>query len=919
MPKKSGSTIDDLDPEEQASFIRGIQGHYDKLFDPESLKEAEEEQAGTDPQDTAAKTEESFVKNLADTDSEDSDNKSATKQKKRGRFGKRGKLLLGGGGIVGFIVVGFSLFGFLNIFKLDHILRNIDAKTMSRFNAQFSGRSNTYTKAFIRLRMMQYAGSAPGDADKNLFFRANKVDTGNSLKDWFSTISTNKFEEDLMSSQGIVFTSVVDAQGHLRPGKITFGDGTSASFDPAKDGGISDAAYQRLLKANNPAELVSAINGLGSHMDQFLETEIFNSPKEARKAIKQVVNDKTYFFQVLRRRRLRRNIQNMIGVKDWTFFETTIAKYEQKKSDIQQKILSKVIPGNGEIANFLQCIFVGTCPSNSDPGATVAGEAKVIDDAAANTATADATDASGKPTKEVVDLGGNELASNAEQAITSEATNTAVANDTSTITQRIINKIVTQFVGEAAGDVATSAAGDVSKWWKIAKKIAKFNDLIEQHKISNMVKNARLSQVIAIYTMLATARDQVKTGQLTAQEFQDTMGTISGFENSEGWQKITSDSGSPTVSAAASDPSSTTSPISKEDYCNPGHVKQKDEFAWFCDDQKPNSGGRAQALETTYHNTVGKIIEPIAAVVDGINSIPVIGTLLNFASGLVSKVTGLISDVTLKPLLAATGLDKDLGKLMTFAMGKFLTFAGAGPIFTGTEPGVANFLVAGSAGVAESSTRLAGGVASTPKTLTDSNQLAANYVQDQRDSQSLFTRYASLSNPDSLGARTLFAVSTLNLPHSISSIGSLFSYPATIIGNLFTGKLFAATTPAAASDTATWAGVDTYDIPTQCQTLDPLDPNYLTLAVGVEPSADKDLQNQASAVLSSVRKDITPTVVRNEGDFWKIIYDKLGDNPQAEQIAGTIYNCALFDRQVEGGLGFTHGYTDDGGLNSGGN
>ncbi len=826
--------------------------------------------------------------------------------------GRRGRVTAGiSAGLLGLGLVGFSFFSFLNVFKLDHMLKNIDAKTFSRFNAQFAGRSNTYVRSYIRLRMMQIGDKSAPDANGNLYFRAHKVDTGNPMQDWYATLKTSSFEKDLLEQDGISFTSVIDENGHIRPGQIKIKD-EAIPFDVV-------AKYQvqldQVVKSGNPALLASFTNQLGGDIDNFVQTKVFDSDKTARREIKTVVNDRTHFFQVIKRRRLRRNIQNMIGVRNWNFFETSIRKYQEKKTDVQKKIVEKLFPNQNALADLLKCIFVGTCNTNNDVAHEVATEVN-IKDPSANSATVETTDKNGKPITTTVDTGGNQLVEDALKATEAEtsqtAANTATNTESTTISQRIVRRIVAAFVGDESADAISSAIGNPAGWWRLAKKVAWLDTAMKNHTISKMIKKARLAQAVALSTTYIIARDQMKTGQVSAGEVNDMMKTVENFNDSEGWDMV---AGQGAATASAATASSVTSPNpTKEEYCKAGHVKTKDEYAWYCNDQKPNSGGKSSTIEAVYQNSVGYIFGPVAKAVNGVRHIPIIGSLVEFASGIMNSVIGTLTSAVIQPILDQTGITDGLGSLLTFGMQKFMAFAGAGPIFDGSGPGIANLVTSGSAGTAENSTRLAGGVASTRQTLNYSNAQAANYLRDQKSSQSVYQRYASLDNSDSLAARSLFAVSNLSASKTFSYLGNMFSSVGSIFSNIFTGRIFAATSNDPASAISTWAGVDTYDIPQACQDLNPLDDAYMQKAVGVEGSSP--YAGKANAVIGKIKAAINVKNLRDENAFWKIVYDKIGTRDDSEQIAGAIYNCALLDEQVQGGLGALYGYTNDGGLSS---
>jgi len=814
---------------------------------------------------------------------------------------------LGGGSLIGAFIAGAAIFSVFGTFRLDHILQNIDVKTFSRFNASLDGRSKAYIKSYIRVRMLEFDGASKdklGDAEGNLYFRTNKTSTQDSyFQNWYRSMRASTFETDVLNKNGIFFTSAVGPDGRIRAAKITIKDDP---IDLNKDPKI-DATMQNIqndLIAGDKVNLDKLslhINQLGPDMDQFLEREIFDSPQEGRKAVKKVVNDNTHFYQFFKRRHLRKDIQSMIGLRSWRFFETTQEKYLAKKQNIQQKIVSKIFPGQGELSSFLNCIFVGSCNTNTDsvnPDNTVTS----LDDAGVPIDSQDtgAKDSKGNPVSQ--NLEGDKLASSIDNELKEvvEEDLSKVANDTTskesgTITSRIIKSIVSSYVSENA---ASSIPENPQAWWNFFQKLAKFNDMVKSSKLSKMVQKARLAQFMALYAMYAIARDQGKTGQDTTKEYADLVKTTDSFNVSEGWQQHVASSQVATnglVFAAALTPDPPNPNISKQDYCKSTHVKQKGDYAWFCDDQKPNSGGAVGGLEAAYNSSVGYIIGPIASVVDGINSTP-LGVAINFLSNFTGKIVSVVSDATISPIMDALGITDGITGLATTAMEKFLQFAGVVPLFTGVEPGIANFLFAGSAGTAEGATRQAGGVASTALTLNYSNQLAAQFEKDNIASTSVFDRYASLDNPTSLFSTLVYNVGSTSISSQFQGLINGLSNLPVLFGNLISGRTLAASTDQSASAGAQWAGVNTYDMPAQCMQLDPLDPNYVNDAtnawsLGITPNMD---------------------TLRDSSKFWAAVYEKVGaDN---EDAAGKIFNCALLDRQVQGSLGGMYNYTDDGGL-----
>jgi hypothetical protein len=152
--------------------------------------------------------------------------------------------VLGGGG---FSLLG--LFGFLNVFKLDHLMSNIEAKAFVRYQVDMDGRSKKWIASYVRLRLGEVddPSLAPQDRD-NIYFRSDKVDTGNPATDWYRTLRATKFEQEVFEKNGVKFASLAYRDGNqikYRPALITFKDEpvkfnlTNAEIKAIEDGNIS--------------------------------------------------------------------------------------------------------------------------------------------------------------------------------------------------------------------------------------------------------------------------------------------------------------------------------------------------------------------------------------------------------------------------------------------------------------------------------------------------------------------------------------------------------------------------------------------------------------------------------------------------------------------------------------------------------
>ncbi|MDB5183199.1 MAG: peptidase family protein [Candidatus Saccharibacteria bacterium] len=859
----------------------------------------------------------------------------------KGKSSGRNKLLIGAGIGLTTLSIGFiaSFGNFLAVFKLDHILQNIDVKTFSRFNASFSGRSDAYFKAYLKMRLTEIQ-NPDGSFSDTMLFKGDRVDTDSPIRDWYRTLRTGSFERDLQKNTGIAFSAgsirAADGTTTLRPVKLTFNGEEISKLDPESSGLTTDTiAKLKSGKLDNAA--LQDLNKLGEKADSIVTKDIFENSKSARKAVKEVVKDETHFYNVLKRRHIRKDIENKTGITKWKLFETTRSKITAKKVELQKKILNKILPDN-KAGQYIGC-FLGSGPCNfngdqnspaNQRGVAASGEPdpanKAQDDPAGIKDDGEpqpAVDANGNP---ILDAKGNpvpasavddtaelagDVAKVADGVATSQITDEA-ATEASNEGVTLVEKVVTDEVEEDAA-AGSNPVSTFSKVWRWLKRIAKISNTIKNGTLAKIVRNARLAQLAAIYATYSMARDQGKSGQLSADEFGNLMGTLNDVGQSEGWMNLSNPTAGNSVSAAALTAETN---VNKVAYCKMTLKQQKaNKIHYFCGN--PNESRAADFTKTYQDSAICALICPIATVVNTIKDNPVsnfIVSIGDFAASIAGDVFNAlhITDA-FKAILNATGIGKNIGKVVVYVMTKAMAFLGAGPMYDGSpDSGAANFLVAGSAAQAEASTRGSGGVISTPATLAYTNNLAAAYTKEHATNESLFDKYASLSNTSSLFSTMLFSVTNFNISNGLNDfLGSLSIIPKTL-ASVANGNTYAATSD---FNPAAWAGIDTYDIPPACQTLDPLDSNYLVDAVGVVAGSPQT--SKAQSVIDAIRPNLTYANERDSTQFWKLVYDEIGKDDSQEEIAGAIYNCAIFDQRVMSGLGYTSGYTNDGGLNDG--
>jgi hypothetical protein len=796
-----------------------------------------------------------------------------------------GGILGGGGAVLSLILV----FNFLNIFKLEHLLNNIDAQTFSRINATFDRRSDAWVKSYVMLRLMEYEGSVNPDQD-NLFFKANRVDTNHPLRDWYRTARTGSFEEDVFRKNGITFTSMIDRNGNPKPAFITFKGASTGDIEFDFDPTVEFGDYNRALDLFTQMEAgdVSAFNQLGDKLDTFISVNELDSDSAARRAIKQHVNDNVHPLRVFKRRHIRKDIQNKIGVRDWRFFEQTRASQEDRKIAFQKKLLTKLLPEDTRSGKFILCVFgAGPCPSNTDPNNPANRSGSIPDGTR--------TDSEGE--KDQYDAEGNLLRDEAGNPIKSDVgTNGSFADvvdvDSLSGTEDLVR---TTFLKQIMSKL--SIVTGTFSLVQTMDMLSRVDANLTSGGLSKLAVMAKGAQAMAAYTTYAIAKDQTRTGELTMDEYGLLMGTLNGAESSEAYDYFFNDSSSGTVSAATS----------KEQYCDDTYTPEPGEYVWTCDKYKVGGTSNANRIQDMYANSIGAVATPLMEAYREIRNAPGISQVLDIVNAISGKISDLIS-VIIDPVLDSLGISDSIERFTTWLTEKVMVFLGAGPILAGTqsEPGlILTMFTQGSEVTAEATTRGSGAPVTNPATAEYVKDIELAYLQQERASMSFTERYFDVSNTDSLAAQTLGKVSTFS-PSKVSSyLGSFGNFLTNILP--FLGPQ----ADAQASDRETLSEITTYDFPPQCLELEPLD---LTPPSGLTNADDLTNAEGQPFIDSSL---LTLELLGNSDQFWQKVYERVGDNDTDPVTVEQIYNCETLEQRVRGSLGYTSGYTKDGGLEDG--
>ncbi len=809
-----------------------------------------------------------------------------------------------GGGITGLVIAGIIAgFGLLGNFKLEHLFQNLDRTSYARFNTAFDRRSDKWFQTYIKMRLSEFNGEINNNGEP-IYFRARSVDTNNPIRDWYKTLRTGGFEAEL-AKKGIVFTSSFDSSSGS-PVKFT----RLALNVEGRNGPVSTSIDLSELRGRDLRN--GNLDALIREYDQIIDrklTQTFDTDRDARLAIKKTVDTELNSLSWYKRRTLRKNIQNMTGVRSWRFFETTREGLANKRQSVKSKFVRMAIPESTKSGKFIQCLMgVGSCNSSADPGnpENQATDAPLDGPAARDEGSRNQFDENGNLR---VDEDGNPLPGGTDgtgagwvETATDEATD-AIENEAADVAGAgfkgaFIRQLLSKF---------NAATGLVS----IADNIRTIHNNIIGGKLTKAITSAKTAQVIAVYATYHTISDQSKSGELersglletkdNPDEFNAVMEQLNGFEQSEMYNayfpKKESNAfiGSAFAQSGDSRVGYGESGLSRSEYCKETHTPTKQDIHYLCAENTVGGKSNAAKFTESYKDSVGGVITPFVNAYAGVRDAPGFKQVADLGLG-VGNALGNILQPVIDGVLEGIGLDKGIESALGWIMSKVLSIAGGGPMTDFSEPGGYQFnLVAqGSSAAAASSARQTGAALSTQLSRTYLNKLAAEQHQDKLATMSIKNRLFSLSDPDSITHRSLFA---LDSTQSNSTFVSTLN-PLATISRAFSDTNSRLTTNTALAQSldpdtpAALAGIEQYDIPDVCV-------NAAPLTTMLSPESGTN----AEAVLG---EDINFTWenVTDQRQFFEAVYgtervkalEKSGGDVDA--LVGRIYNCHLFDQSV---------------------
>jgi hypothetical protein len=853
-----------------------------KVYDPEDLDSKERQASPTGEHDKVDLSPgeqanlDQMEAGLRDGDLYSPDEEGAGK-KDETKADKKKKLLAwgAGGGIVGALIAGFFA---IQPFQLLHLMNNIELNTHVRLNIDMRGRSKAWLQAYIAARLLDIeSGPDNQSTSGNLLFRADCPNDGLNVMfcRWYKAMrAAPRFEQEVFERHGIRFSSVAFREGgqlRIRPARITI---NQERFEiTIAEMGLDEDFLERLR--NGDVTALQQFETRTGRLAEFADIDKYENDRNARKAIVELTREQyPRWWHAFKRYQVRRDIYNMTGIRSWRFFETSRDKLREGYIGVRNKVILKMLPSSAKNGNFIGCLFgISECRASTDI-ANPANRAPTADPDDRSRENDQTADLDGDPSTPETPVGDGSGTDNIGDSLGDGLDVNPGESIGKKITQQLISKL----------NLATGIASFLDA-------LARFDEAIQNHSLSTMVTMARGTQLIGLYTTYKIAADQQKTGEFFVEELGALNQTVRHSTNNEGWQTVVDPPGG-TASAAE-----VRQAADKEEFCgneyqlwmetNPIEANQV--YQYSCPSSKIGGPSLAAELENGWNNSVGAVLGPILEAYRN-----TLGGIFSFFSDIIGAVTGPIVD----GVIAALGLTDDLEALMGWLGEKIMAFAGGGPMINELTPQgqMVNFMIQGGAFLSESSMRYQGAAQTTGETRQGAMERYYAHLEQQRRNESFKDRYLDTNNPTSLTAKTMFTMArwSYDVPGSLSSA-------ALAVGNPFKFLLTPISAVTSAADEpqpyagANFAQIETYDFPTNCTNANPI-----TMTLQSATNAD-DL-----GIFTA--EELNWDMITNKDKFYTDLYAKLGEGPEADAKAKTVWNCALLDNATSAGMGGLYGY-----------
>jgi len=652
----------------------------------------------------------------------------------------RGKFIIGGAaaGFITLVIVGFFL---LIPFKIQHIVTNLQNRFYGTSENAVDNETNQLFSNYLKKYVLPGITKCKGTIDKTC--TPLPIGGTNLVSQLYRGWSTARLENKIAENYGIEFQYQQRTGRYYLKTRTTTGDGIDIT-DFEKSSGSED--LDNFLAGSNDPEFKQV------------------SRSEVRQAVKDSLSNETRYKQVLYRYKIGRLLEEKYGIKRCIFacnLKDNFSEWKNEKKNAAKAMLAQRVlePRTQMLGAALACLYSTDCDPTKD-----------VDDSGQCTADVDC-EAHGEdvsPTERDIQSKLDALAAKygSEDVL-------ALYNELAEkgFTQYVIEQILGEEAGQTASkaipvvgwvNLAATAIGDVSS---APKKI---------EKLSYVINSATMVETFSMYR---TAADEIDDPH--APKDSALIGSL-----------VDSLSGNKSSDMGGSAEAEQT-PL-YNDLLGSGKGGSAD---YKCNNGKPVPAGQEVCPEMQLNN-----VSNIAQALNQVKSIPgfnIISKLASFWNDSVGKVVGILGGL-LQDIPGLGSIGDLINQIAGPLIQHFITWIFPAIASDNMSGGRTFDLIAGGADVSGNDfahNGLGGQELSPQQTATIINQ--QQQEQNLEDSQqSLFAKIFNANSDNSLATKVALAMPN-NASGLLSSVGSVFTNPLNVFGNLFSLNHASAATAAA--------------------------------------------------------------------------------------------------------------------------
>lgn len=535
---------------------------------------------------------------------------SGGKQKARGRFSRRQKMI--GGGAVGLVGGGtiFTLLMFAPVLRLESYLQRINNRAFAYASEAVGDRTSHLFKNYMTSRILSMEGCT---TVRSIDCKANYANKGVASR-LFAQWQDSRVEEKIFDKLGFSIESTTNPNRQAGVHKFTIRDrrGQSIRFSGVED-------YDRLVSG-----------------------QFTGGKRELGREIRIALKDATRWQDVMQRRSVRSYLTRKHGIKNWCFLackqrDELDLKIGDAKTKLKTAFVERfVYPMSGKYGFIMDCL-IGGKPN----------------DAACSL---DALRNKGIDETRVPDAVVKRLIKDFEEA--------PDLNLTQIVLKELLAKVMTRTSAQTAVS-AIPVAGQIYFGLVVVDTFDRLDHFVESGGLGHYAAEVNASQYLTYYTAMRSFGDEVKSHAVSMDEISEVMGQFdgpNGAEDSKVYQAYNKTG--PAVASLFGQKAYAQSTEGDDSYkCANGEPIPEDEYV--CEEKRMN---RTYAIEDYRNN---RVVDGIVDTLENYDCIhreiaghcapgasprSYIRPFLDTIDEVTSAVSGIVSDTVMATIRALPGI-----------------------------------------------------------------------------------------------------------------------------------------------------------------------------------------------------------------------------------------------------------------------